>query len=66
MRTLIPTAGLLSAHSFDCVKACLKADGHPLLSTLMYEWVFEADEKRRREIDAIVEGAIWSTMHKWA
>jgi hypothetical protein len=66
MRSMIPTAGLTPPHAFACVRACLKADGHPLLSALMHEWVFEADEKRRREINAIVEGAIWSTMHKWA
>jgi hypothetical protein len=63
---MIPTAGLVSPESFDAVRRCLKADGHPLLSSLMYEWLYEADEKRRREIEAIVEGAIWSTMHQWA
>jgi hypothetical protein len=63
---MIPTAGLTSLESFDAVRRCLKADGHPLLSLLMYEWVYQADEARRREIDRIVQGAIWSTMHQWA
>jgi hypothetical protein len=61
---VIPTAGLPPA-AFDHVRACLKADGQPLLSRLMYEWVFEADAKRRAEIDAVVQGAAWTTMHRW-
>jgi hypothetical protein len=56
----------LSHEGIECVSACLKADGHGPLSSLMYEWVWEADKARRREISAAVEGAVWTTLHLWA
>lgn len=60
----IPTAGI-NHEGIAEVSACLRADGHPLLSTLMHEFVWQADDARRREIEALVWGAIWSTLHLW-
>lgn len=63
---VIPSASIPSPKAQDCVSACLNADGHGLLWTLMYEWVYEADDARRAQIDQMVQGALWSTMHQWA
>jgi hypothetical protein len=55
-----------STEGRECVRQCLKADGHPPASELIAEWIWHADEARRCEIRRIINGAVSTTIHLWA